>query len=75
MGKPINEAKTLLEDMALNNYHWDSERGHSKKGRRHEIDPFTILSSKVDALFEKVAHLQTTPRGSDPNGSFVQPNV
>jgi len=51
MAKPINEAKKLFEDMASDNYHWGNERGQPKKGGRHEIDTFTMLASKVDALF------------------------
>ena len=54
MAKPINEAKQLLEDMASNSYHWASEWGHPKRGGQHESDAFTILASKVDALFQKV---------------------
>ena len=40
IGKLINEAKHLLEDMDSNNYHWASERGYPKKGGRQEIDVF-----------------------------------
>ena len=66
MSKPINEAKQLFEDMTSNNYHWGNERGQLKKGGRHEIDAFTMLASKVDALFNKVDRLQPT---SSPSGS------
>jgi len=53
MGKPINEAEQLFEDMASNNYHWWSERGQPKRGGRHEIDAFTMLASKFNALFKR----------------------
>jgi len=53
--------------MTSNNYHWGNERGQRKKGGRHEIDAFTMLASKVDALFQKVDLLQPT---SSPNGSL-----
>jgi len=66
MSKPINEANQLFEDMASNNYRWGNERGQSKKGGGHEIDSFTMLASKVDALFQKVDRLQPT---SSPSGS------
>ena len=57
MAKPINEAKQLFEEVASNNYHWASERGLPKRGGRHEVDAFTMLASKVDALFQKVDQL------------------
>jgi len=66
MSKPINEAKQLFKDMASNNYHWGNEGGQLKKGGRHKIDAFTMLASKVDALFQKVDRLQPT---SFPSGS------
>jgi len=52
MGNSINEAKQLLEDMALNDYHWASRRGFPKKEERHEVDAFIMLASKVEALFQ-----------------------
>ena len=54
MGKLINEAKTSLEDITSNNYHWASKRRNPKKGRRHDVDAFTMLICKVDALLQKV---------------------
>jgi len=54
MAKPINEAKQLFEDMTSNNYHWGSERSQPKRRERHEIDVFTMLASKVNALFQQV---------------------
>ena len=66
MAKPINEAKQIFEDLASNNYHWKNERGQPKKEGRHEIDAFAMLTSKVDALFQKVDRLQPT---SSPSGS------
>ena len=61
MAKSINDPKQLLEDMTSNNYHWASEGGPPKLGGKHEIDVFTMLASKVDALFQKVDQLQSTP--------------
>jgi len=42
MGKPIDKTNTLLEDMALNNFHWASVRGNSIKQGRHEVDAFNM---------------------------------
>ena len=46
MAKPINEANQLFEDMVSNTYRLGNERGQPKRGRRHEIDTFTMLASK-----------------------------
>ena len=61
MVKLINEAKQLFKGMASKNYHWGSERGQPKRGGSHEIDAFTMLASKVDALIQKIDRLQPTP--------------
>ena len=45
MGKSIEAAEALLEEMASNNYHWSSERATPKRGGgRHEVDAVTLLS-------------------------------
>ena len=44
MSKSANEAYQLLEDMALNNFQWPSERETPKKlGGVHELDVFNNL--------------------------------
>ena len=58
MAKTINETKQVFEDMASNKYHWGSERGQPKNKGRHEINAFTMLASKVEALFQKPDRLQ-----------------
>ena len=67
MGKSIEVAKALLEEMASNNYHWSSERATPKRGSgRHEVDAVTLLASRVDALaqrLEKVATSSATSAG------------
>jgi len=50
MGKLVTKARQLLEDMTLNNYHWASEKGYSKKVGRHKINAFTMPANKDDAL-------------------------
>ena len=57
MGNPINEARALLKKMALNNYNWASEYGNPRKRGRHEVNAFTMLTSKVDDIFQKVDRL------------------
>jgi len=55
MGKSIEAAKTLLEEMASNNYHWLSERAAPKKSfGRYEVDAVTLLASKVEALAQRL---------------------
>jgi len=51
VGKPINDAKALLKDMASNNCHWHSKHGNPRKGGRDKVDVFTMLASIVNALF------------------------
>ena len=67
MGKSIEAAKALLEEMASNNYHWASESVTPKRGGgKHAVDTVTLLASRVDALaqrLEKVATHQPLLRG------------
>ena len=50
MGKLIEAAKALLEEMASNNYHWSSERAAPKKASGiYGIDAVDMLASKVNA--------------------------
>ncbi|XP_020272432.1 uncharacterized protein LOC109847612 [Asparagus officinalis] len=58
MNKTIDEAYTLIEDMAQNHYQWANERApQTSKGGKYEIDALDHISSKVDALFKKVEGL------------------
>ena len=51
IGKSIDAAKALLEDMTFNNYHWSSERATPRSSDdRHEVDVVTLLASRMDAL-------------------------
>jgi len=53
IGKSIQAAKALLEEMASHNYDWASERATPKKGGgRHEVDAVILLASRVDALVQ-----------------------
>ena len=60
MGKSIEAAKALLEEMASNNYHWSYERAAPKRASGiYGIDAVDLLSSKVDALAQHFNRLGT----------------
>ena len=58
MSKIEEEAHNLIEEMALNNYHWSNERGQPKKVEgKYEIDALTLLTAKMDAMTLKLDKL------------------
>ena len=68
MGKLIEVAKALLEDMAANNYHWSNERAPQRKGgSKYDVDAVDMLASKVDASAQRFDRLGT-PSGSSMGG-------
>ena len=75
MGKSIEVAKTLLEDMVANNYHWSNERAAPKKASGvYGVDAVDLLASKVDALAQRFDRLGT-PSGSSmgsPSGAMFE---
>ncbi|XP_062075256.1 uncharacterized protein LOC133779295 [Humulus lupulus] len=55
MSKSANEAYELLEEMAMNNYQWPSERGNPRRvARMHEIDAISMLSAQVATLTKQL---------------------
>ena len=61
MGKSIEAAKALMEEMASNNYHLLSERAIPKRGSgKHEVDAVTLLASRVDALAQRLEKVTTS---------------
>jgi len=55
MNKTEDEAYNLIEEMALNNYQWSTERGQPKRvGGKLEVDALTLLSGKVDAMTQRM---------------------
>jgi len=61
MGKSIEAAKALLEEMASNNYHWASESAAPNRGGgRHEVDAVTLPASRVDALAQRLEKVATS---------------
>jgi len=51
MNKIEDEAYNLIEEKALNNFRWSTERGQPKRvGDKLEVDALTLLSAKIDAM-------------------------
>ena len=70
MGKSIDAAKALLEEMASNNYHWSSERATPKRASGvYGVDAVDMLASKVDALAQRFDRLGTPSSGSHAGSS------
>ena len=60
MSKTAEGATSLLEEMALNNYQWPTERTMAKKvAGIHELDPFAALSAQVASISHQVSTLTT----------------
>ena len=55
MNKTEDEAYNLIEEMALNNFQWATERSQAKRvGGKLEVDALTLLSAKVDAMTQRL---------------------
>ena len=55
MRKSIDAAKTLLEEMTSNNYHWYSERAILRReSDNYNVDAVTLLAIRVDALVQRL---------------------
>jgi len=51
IGKSIDAAKVLFNEMASNNYHWSSERATPMwRSGKYDVDVMTLPASRVDAL-------------------------
>ncbi|XP_078166211.1 uncharacterized protein LOC144560859 [Carex rostrata] len=61
MNRGVDDAYTLIENMALNHHQWTSERSTPAAPRatpgRHEVDAVTLLSAKFDALTKRLDKL------------------
>ncbi|GKV15355.1 hypothetical protein SLEP1_g26150 [Rubroshorea leprosula] len=54
MSKNADEGYNLIEEMASNSYQWGSERSHIRKNAGiHGVDPFTALTTQIEALNQK----------------------
>jgi len=61
----------LIEEMALNNYQWSSERDQPKRvGGKYAIDALTLLTAKMDAMTQKLDKLNV-----NAVNSFASPHV
>jgi len=66
MNKMEDEAHNLIEEMVLNSYQWSNERSQSKQlGGKLELDATTLLSAKIDAMTQKLDHLNVNSISSN----------
>jgi len=66
MSKTEDEAYSLIEEMALNNFQWSSKRTQPKRvGGKFEIDTLTLLSTKVDAMTQRLDRLNVNSVNSN----------
>ena len=55
MNKTDDEAYNLIEEMALNNYHWSTERGQPKwVGGNLEVNAHTLIFANVEAMTQRL---------------------
>jgi len=72
MNKMKDEAYNLIEEMALNNYSWSSERGQPKQVRgKLEVDALTLLFAKVDAMMQRLDCLNMNTMSSSAPPPFI----
>jgi len=58
MSKTEDEAYNLIQEMALNNFQWSTERAQPRwVGGKLEVYTFTLLSAKVDAMTKRLDEL------------------
>ena len=67
--KTTEEAQTLLEEMAANNYQWSNEKSILKKAVGiHDVDSLIAIYAQVAALSNQIAALTT--KGASPTIIF-----
>ena len=70
MGKSIEAARALWEEMVSNNYHWSAERATLNwTNGVYGADAMDLLTSKVDTLARRFDRLGT-PSGNPSSGFF-----
>jgi len=73
IGKSIEAATFLLEEMASNNYHWGSDRATPQRGGgKHSVDAVTLLASSVVALAQRLEKVSSSPSPSGSSGSNIE---
>ena len=66
MNKTEDEAYNLIEEMALNNFQWSTKRGQPKQvGGKLEVDALTLLSTKVDAMTQRLDRMNVNAVNSN----------
>ena len=66
MNKTQEEAYNLIEEMVVNNYQWSNKRGQPKRVRgKLKVNAVTLLSAKVDAMTQRLGHLNVNVVGSN----------
>ena len=59
----------MIEEIALNNFQWSTERGQPKRvGGKLEVDAVTLLSTKIDAMTQRLDQMNVNAVNS--NASF-----
>ena len=62
IGKSSEALNALLEEMTSNNYHWSSKRASPRRsGGKYDVDGMTFLTSRVDALAQRLDRVGTSP--------------
>ena len=74
MGKESDEAYELLEEMALNDYQWQSDRTMPRKAARvHEIDAISAIHAQLALLTKKLdaTNISTIQTQNPPYDAFA----
>jgi len=58
MNETEHEAYNLIQEVVLNSFQWSTEQGQPKYVRgKLEVDAFSLLSAKVDAMTQRLEHM------------------
>ncbi|XP_074570572.1 uncharacterized protein LOC141827240 [Curcuma longa] len=61
MNKILEEAKDLIESVALNHHQWANERGNNPKTPgKYEVDTLTLLTAKMEALNKRFDNINVS---------------
>ena len=74
MGKKLDEAYKLLEEMASNSYKWQSDRAMPRKAARvHEIDVISTIHAQLVLLTKKLdaTNVSAIQTQNPPNAEFI----
>jgi len=72
MGKLIEVANALFEEMASNKWHWSSERATPRQqSGKYDVDVVTLLANQVNALSQRLDNMGTSPLPGSSLGLYV----